>query len=129
MDLLPSTLGVILLAVSPPGSCDVHRGRSHKLNDAHLMAVRAAKQSFRERTKTMDKWFAKSLTMWGLVIAVLPGLSQLTGFEISASEIADLEGQGKSLVDALQAIVGLVMGVIGRKRATGTITLLPRLPS
>lgn len=75
----------------------------------------------------MDKWFLKSKTIIGAIVAALPGFSQAFGLEISAGEVAEAGSRLATMLDSLQAVAGFVLIWWGRNTAAGSVTLLPKL--
>lgn len=80
---------------------------------------------------TEGKYWLKSITVWGAIItamaAVLPGLLGVFGIIISAEEIKTIGQQGVEVLQALAALVGTVMVIVGRMRAAEPVTMrLPR---
>jgi len=75
----------------------------------------------------MDKWFLRSKTIWGAIIAAAPGLSQAFGWDVSAGELAEAGSRMSAVLDSLQALVGVVLIVWGRNTARGTVALMPKL--
>lgn len=73
-----------------------------------------------------EKWVGKSLTIWGGIVAALPGIFMMFGWDI---DISALSAAGIGVIQGVSVIVGLVMLVVGRLRAnTGTpVTLKPKL--
>ena len=73
-----------------------------------------------------SKWIAKSLTIWGGVVAALPGLFMALGWDI---DVAGLEAAGVAVIQGISVVAGFVMVVYGRLRAnTGApVTLAPKV--
>lgn len=74
-----------------------------------------------------SKWVGKSLTVWGGLVAILPGLAIMFGFELG--DVADLQAAGNAAINGIATIGGFVMLVLGRKKAasdTRKVTLLPK---
>lgn len=73
-----------------------------------------------------SKWVAKSLTIWGGIVAALPGIFMVLGQNI---DIGGLAEAGNAVIQGIGIIVGLAMVVVGRFRANkGTpVTLKPKL--
>lgn len=71
------------------------------------------------------KWVAKSLTVWGGVVAALPGIFVMLGWDVN---IDGVEAAGVGIINGASVIIGLVMVVVGRFRANrGTpVTLKPQ---
>ena len=68
------------------------------------------------------KWFAKSVTMWGVFImgltAVLPAIGPMFGLTFAPADIAMLGKGGTDLLNGLGSIIGFVMAIYGRFNAT-----------
>lgn len=68
-----------------------------------------------------NKFFAKSKTIWGLIIAALPQLALLFGFDFSDQDASELN----DLVLQLVSVAGLIWAAIGRFKAKNNLTLKP----
>lgn len=73
-----------------------------------------------------EKWIGKSLTIWGGIVAALPGVFMVLGIDV---DIGGLEAAGKAVIEGVSIVGGMVMVIIGRLRAnTGTpVTLKPKI--
>ena len=73
-----------------------------------------------------SKWVGKSLTVWGGLVASLPGLFMALDWDI---DVGGLEAAGVAIIQGISVVAGFVMVVIGRLRAnSGTpVTLKPKL--
>jgi hypothetical protein len=73
------------------------------------------------------KWWGKSLTIWGVIVTalstVLPALGPLIGLDITAELVRQLGDQIVVVVQAIGGLIGIVLTIWGRARAT---TLLGR---
>ena len=67
----------------------------------------------------MDKWFAKSKTIWGLAIAGISTILPFFGIGISAEEVSTLNVS----FDTIGQLIGLLIALYGRIKATGGLTL------
>jgi uncharacterized protein (TIGR02594 family) len=99
-----------------------------------LTTDEATRKSTGERamtTKSTDatgtKWWGHSITIWGTIVTILsttlPALAPLTGVDVSGQLVQDA---GRHVVEAIQAVgtlVGTLMTVYGRFRATSPIAL------
>jgi hypothetical protein len=72
------------------------------------------------------KWIAKSMTLWGAVITAVPVIAPLIGVDISPDDVATIGDSGVSIINAGFGIVGAVMVIYGRLRATTKATMLPK---
>ena len=76
----------------------------------------------------MDKFFLKSATIWGGIIAALPAMAAAFNLPISIGEVAGLDAAVGGFLDALQAVIGFVVLYWGRTRSDGgNLKLLPSL--
>jgi len=74
----------------------------------------------------MDKFFLKSATIWGGIIAALPAMAAAFDLPISVGEIAGLDTAVGSMINALQSIVGFGVVYWGRHRSDGgNLKLIP----
>jgi uncharacterized protein (TIGR02594 family) len=68
------------------------------------------------------KWWGHSMTVWGVVMttlsAVLPTLGPILGLNITADLVQQLGDQLVAIVQALGALVGTLLTIYGRMRAT-----------
>ncbi len=73
------------------------------------------------------KWWGESLTVWGTIITaastVIPVLGPLIGIDITGEMIRQLGTQGVQAVQAIGGLVGTLMAVYGRARATTRLEL------
>ena len=73
------------------------------------------------------KWWGQSMTIWGVIITtlstVLPTFGPLLGLNVTADLVHQIGDQIVQAVQAMGGLVGTVMTVYGRVRAT---TLLER---
>jgi hypothetical protein len=73
------------------------------------------------------KWWGDSMTIWGVIITslstVLPTIGPLHGLNITADLVHQIGDQLVQVVQALGGLVGTVLTIYGRMRAT---TLLER---
>lgn len=71
------------------------------------------------------KWWGHSMTIWGVIItslvAVVPSLGGLAGFDISAELARQLGDQIIRAVQAVGGLAGLVITIMGRVRATAPL--------
>ncbi len=73
-------------------------------------------------TTPTTKWWGQSVTIWGALITalstVLPALGPVIGIDITGDLVAEA---GEKIVETVQAVgglVGLVMTIYGRMRAS-----------
>ena len=76
---------------------------------------------------TSSKWWGHSITIWGTIVTILsttlPALAPVTGVDVSGQLVQDA---GRHVVEAIQAmgtLVGTLMTIYGRFRATSPIAL------
>lgn len=73
------------------------------------------------------KWWGQSITMWGTIITtaatVIPVLGPLIGLDITGEMIRQLGAQSVQAVQAIGGLVGTVMAVYGRARASTRLEL------
>ena len=72
-----------------------------------------------------EKWIAKSMTFWGLIISIAPSAATLMGWDFSPEDAEALDLAGRSLGQALIEFAGLVIALVGRFRAQSKVTILP----
>jgi uncharacterized protein (TIGR02594 family) len=73
------------------------------------------------------KWWGNSITIWGTIVTILstvvPALAPVTGVDVTGDLVQDA---GTQVVDAMQAVgalIGTLMTIYGRVRATGPLAL------
>ena len=68
------------------------------------------------------KWWGHSLTVWGAIVtamaAVLPALGPVVGLDISSEIVRQIGGDSGSIVQAVAGVIGTIMTLYGRARAT-----------
>jgi uncharacterized protein (TIGR02594 family) len=76
-------------------------------------------------TATTGKWWGHSLTIWGTLVTILstvvPALAPVTGVDVPGGLVEDA---GRGVVEAVQsvgALIGTLMTIYGRFRATGPL--------
>jgi hypothetical protein len=71
---------------------------------------------------TLAKWWAHSMTIWGALITgistVLPTLAPLVGIDITPELVRQLGNQAILTVQAVGGLVGTILTIYGRIRAT-----------
>ena len=68
------------------------------------------------------KWFAKSVTMWGVFImgltAIMPAVGAMMGWTFVPADISMLGKGGTDIINGVGSIVGAIMAIYGRFNAT-----------
>ena len=79
-------------------------------------------------TETMtdeSKWWGNSMTIWGAITtglaAILPVAGQIVGLDLSSDLVSQLGTQAVSAAQAIIALIGTLMTITGRVRATQPI--------
>jgi hypothetical protein len=71
------------------------------------------------------KWWAHSMTLWGVVVTtlstVLPAIGPVIGFNITAELIHQLGDNVVVFGQALGGLIGTVLAIYGRVRASGPL--------
>lgn len=71
------------------------------------------------------KWWGESMTIWGVILTaastVLPVIGPLLGFDITAEMVQQLGKQVTEVVQALGGVIGTLLAIYGRMRATQPI--------
>lgn len=72
------------------------------------------------------KWWGHSMTVWGVIMttlsAVLPTIGPILGLNITADLVQQLGDQLVAVVQAIGALVGTLLTIYGRMRATGPLS-------
>lgn len=73
-------------------------------------------------SETQPKWWGQSMTIWGAIVTALatvaPALGPVVGVDISGEVIRQAGGQAAQVVQAVAGLVGTVLTIWGRLRAT-----------
>lgn len=71
------------------------------------------------------KWWAQSLTVWGTIVTalatVLPIIGPFIGLNVSGTLIATFGDQVTHILEAVGGLVGTIMAVVGRFRASAPL--------
>ncbi len=71
------------------------------------------------------KWWGNSITIWGAIVTalstVLPTLGPLLGLDITADLIRQLGTDVVAVVQAVGGLIGTILAIYGRVRATTQI--------
>lgn len=104
--------------------------RVDKTLTAALTLAKSTKETPMTTTQSntpKTKWWGESLTIWGAIITtlstVLPTLGPLIGLDITAEMVRDLGEALTQTVQAIGGLIGVVMTIYGRVRATTVLTL------
>ena len=72
-----------------------------------------------------QKWWGESLTIWGAIVTalstVLPVISPLFGFDITAEVIRQFGDNIAQLIQIIGGVTGTSMTIFGRVRATSRL--------
>ncbi len=72
------------------------------------------------------KWWGESMTIWGVIVTaaatVLPVVGPLIGFDITAEMVKQIGQQLTEAIQALGGVIGTLVAIYGRMRATQPIT-------
>lgn len=72
------------------------------------------------------KWWGESLTIWGVIVTaaatVLPVVGPLIGLDITAEMVSQIGQQLTEVVQALGGVIGTLMAIYGRMRASQPVT-------
>ncbi len=102
-----------LAAVGPPAPQSSHDQPSNPGDTAMTTSATPASGT---------KWWGHSLTVWGAIVtalaAIVPALGPVAGIDISSDMVRQLGGEIGGIVQALTGIVGTLMTLIGRARAS-----------
>lgn len=71
------------------------------------------------------KWWGHSITIWGTIVTllstVLPALAPVTGIDIDGETVQDAGSQVVDAVQAVGALIGTLMTIVGRVRASAPL--------
>ena len=69
-----------------------------------------------------SKWWGESMTIWGVIVTaaatVLPVLGPLIGLDITGEMVRQIGQQVTEVIQALGGVLGTIMAIYGRVRAT-----------
>ena len=89
------------------------------------MATQPVETGTTEPADAESKWWAHSMTLWGVIITslstVLPTVGPLLGLNITAELVQQLGNQLVLVVQALGGVIGTVLTIYGRMRATSSL--------
>jgi uncharacterized protein (TIGR02594 family) len=104
------------------------------LKRAHALAAAEPASTFPQpegdtsmtSTNSADgKWWGHSITIWGTIVTVLstvlPALAPVTGVDVTGDLVQDAGAQVVDAVQAVGALIGTLMTIYGRMRATGPL--------
>lgn len=78
-------------------------------------------------TTETGKWWGHSITIWGTLVTllstVLPALAPVTGIDVSGELVQDAGDQVVDTVQTVGTLIGTLITIFGRMRATGPIKL------
>ena len=73
-------------------------------------------------TELPTKWWGESLTIWGVIVTtlatVLPVIGPLVGLDVTVELVHQIGQQATQVIQALGGLVGTLMTITGRARAT-----------
>lgn len=76
-------------------------------------------------TATTGKWWGHSITIWGTLVTILssvvPALAPVTGIDVSGELVQDAGNQVVDTIQTVGTLVGTLMTIFGRMRATTPI--------
>ena len=76
-------------------------------------------------TTPTTKWWGSSITIWGALITalstVLPALGPVIGIDVTSDLVHQLGDQIVTTAQAIGGLVGTVLTIYGRMRATGPL--------
>ena len=89
------------------------------------MATQPVETGTTQPADAESKWWAHSMTLWGVIITslstVLPTVGPLLGLNITAELVQQLGNQLVLVVQALGGVIGTVLTIYGRMRATSSL--------
>jgi len=78
-----------------------------------------------EPQKSKPKWWGESITIWGVIVTALatvaPVLGPLIGLDVTAEMVQQLGQQVVEIAQAVGGVIGTLMAIYGRVRATSPI--------
>lgn len=114
------------------------KGWLNRLNKISKAAANSPGQSKITKSQTKElpsmnttqnnemKWWGESLTIWGTIVTalstILPVLGPFIGFDISAELIQQFGDTVAKLIQIIGGVTGTSMAIIGRTRATTSLT-------
>lgn len=78
-----------------------------------------------DTTPGTSKWWGQSMTIWGAIVTgaatVLPAIGPLLGIDLTPDLIRELGDHVVDAAQALGALIGIIMTIYGRMRASGSL--------
>ena len=76
-------------------------------------------------SEAQQKWWGHSMTIWGTIITMLsvvvPAAAPVTGVDISGDEVRNAGEQTVEAIQAVGALVGTLLTIVGRMRASAPL--------
>ena len=100
---------------------------AQRIDNAQSKASRQLQKGARQMSQTDDasndgKWWGHSMTIWGAIITaastVLPVIGPLIGLDVTPDLVKEFGDQVTSVLQAIGGLIGIIMTVYGRTRAT-----------
>lgn len=102
--------------------------RAHALAAATTTSPPSQPEGASDMTTTdpnAGKWWGHSITIWGTIVTILstvvPALAPVTGVDVSGDLVRDAGQQVVDTVQAVGALIGTLMTIYGRMRATAPL--------
>jgi lysozyme family protein len=100
-------------------------GRAAKAAPASSSRSTQGDDAMSDAATPAGKWWGNSLTVWGSFItaaaAILPAIGPIIGLDISSDTIKQLGSDVGDVVQAVAGILGTLMTIYGRARATAPL--------
>ena len=107
--------------IRAPGITESSQQQPQQNKEARVMTKNATAKTGKMQTK----WWGESMTIWGALLTavttVLPVVGPLVGLDITADIIETLGTQVSALISAAGGVIGTLMTIFGRVRATSRL--------
>jgi uncharacterized protein (TIGR02594 family) len=109
----------------PAESTDATPRPDAKLNPMENEPMPDSEQPAFPASETSGKWWGNSLTIWGTLVTavatIAPGVLAVFGYSVSPGLIEQLGADVVTVVQAIVGLIGTVMTIVGRLRATAPL--------
>ena len=125
VDVTLARAGELIYQPAELGDAAVNSNSKTKARETEITKGDRSMTSENNETAPAAKWWGESMTIWGVMVTaaatVLPVIGPLIGFDITAEMVGQIGQQLTEVVQALGGVVGTLLAIYGRLRATQPI--------
>lgn len=126
VDVTLARAGVLLNLPNAPESEAGAVDTASQVNEADTKRGKGSMTNENSAAIPTAKWWGESMTIWGVIVTtaatVLPVVGPLFGFDITGEMVLQIGQQLTQAIQALGGVVGTLLAIYGRLRATQPIT-------